>query len=173
MKLFDFTLKYALPDDLDVSIVEDRLFNAACDDALPGLGRRGRLGLAFSREAGSAEEAVQSAIRDVSRALPEARLIEAGPDLVGVTDVAELFGFSRQNMRKVLQTNLATFPLPLHEGRAPIWHLAEVLDWSRAHRSDPVDPALREVAEVSMRVNVAREIKRFPPGEIERFELPA
>ncbi len=164
---YDFTLKYAIPDDFDVSMVENRLFEAGCDDALPGVGRRGRLGLAFSREANTAKDALSSAIADVQRAVPEARLIEVGPDLVGVTDLADVFSFSRQNMRKLLQTHLSSFPLPIHEGRSPIWHLAEVLEWFESQRLHAVDPALRDVARSAMRLNMAHEMRRLPPGEVE------
>ncbi|MGM0702986.1 MAG: helix-turn-helix transcriptional regulator [Pseudomonadota bacterium] len=173
MTLYDFTLKFAVPDALDMETLESCLFEAGCDDALVGLGQKGRLALEFSREAISAHEAISSAMADVKRAIPEARLIEAGPDLVGVTDIAELFAFSRQNMRKLLQSHLATFPLPLHEGRTALWHLAEVLEWFNTHQHKAVDEALREVARVSMQANVARETHRLPPEEIQRFDTLA
>jgi hypothetical protein len=38
-------------------------------------------------------------------------------------------GISRQAMRKLMLAHRATFPMPVHEGSALIWHLAEVLDW--------------------------------------------
>lgn len=173
MTLYDFTLKFAVPDALDMETLETRLFEAGCDDALVGLGQKGRLALEFSREAASAHEAITSALADVKRAIPEARLIEVGPDLVGVTDIAELFAFSRQNMRKLLQSHLATFPLPLHEGRASLWHLAEVLEWFRTHQHKAIDEALREVARVSMQANVARETRRLLPEEIQHFDALA
>lgn len=82
-------------------------------------------------------------------------------------------GHAWGNMRKLLQSHLATFPLPLHEGRAALWHLAEVLEWFRTHQHKAVDEALREVARVSMQANVARETRRLPPEEIQRFEVLA
>ncbi|MBB3232057.1 helix-turn-helix transcriptional regulator [Halomonas stenophila] len=173
MTHYGFTLKFAVPDALEMETLETRLFEAGCDDALVGLGQKGRLALQFSREAASAEEAITSAMADVKHAIPEARLIEAGPDLVGVTDIAELFAFSRQNMRKLLQSHLATFPLPLHEGRASLWHLAEVLEWFRTHQHKAIDEVLSEVARVSMQANVARETRRLPPEEIRRFDALA
>lgn len=170
MTTYDFTLKFAVPDDVAVESLEHRLFEAGCDDGLLGLGQKGRLALQFSRAAASAQEAVTSALGDVKRAVPEARLIEVGPDLVGLTDIAELLTFSRQNMRKLLQSHLATFPLPLHEGRAAsLWHLAEVLDWFQTHQRRDIDAALREVARVSMQANVARESRRVPAEQIRHF----
>ena len=44
----------------------------------------------FSREAGSAKIALFSALEDVKRAVPGAKLIEAAPDFVSLTDVAVL-----------------------------------------------------------------------------------
>ncbi|TDO13926.1 helix-turn-helix transcriptional regulator [Halomonas ventosae] len=170
MTTYDFTLKFAVPGDLGMKALESRLFEAGCDDALIGIGLKGRLALEFSREAVSAQQAITSAMADVKRAIPEARLIEVGPDLVGVTDIAELLDFTRQNMRKLLQSHLATFPLPLHEGRASLWHLAEVLDWFQTHQRRKIDDALREVAQTSMQANVARESRRVPAEHIRHFD---
>lgn len=171
MKTYEFTLKFAVPDDLDMALQEAVLFESGCDDALLGLGQKGRLALEFCREAISAHEALTSAITNVKSAIPEARLIEAGPDLVGVTDIAEILHFSRQNMRKLLQSHLATFPLPLHEGRtASLWHLAEVLDWFKIHQHRPVDKTLHEVATISMQANMARALRRVPVEVAHRFD---
>src|SRR5439155_384770 len=80
----------------------ERLGAAGCDDALVGIGQPGRIALEFTREAHSAEAALVSALTDVKRAIPSARLIEAAPDFVGLTDVAEVVGMTRQNMRKLM-----------------------------------------------------------------------
>jgi len=157
---YDFTLKFAIPADWGRSELEARLFEGGCDDALVGTGEKGRLALCFTREAASAREAVDSAICDVRNAIAGAALVEVAPDLVGVTDMADLFAFSRQNMRKLLQKHRDSFPLPFHEGRSSLWHLADVLDWFD-RQGRPVDPALREVAGESMQVNVAREAARL------------
>jgi len=160
MREYEFTLKFAIPTDWARATLEDRLFEAGCDDALVGTGQPGRLALTFTREAESADEAVETALRDVRQAVPVARLVEASPDLVGVSDIADLFAFSRQNMRKLVQSHAETFPLPLHEGRSSLWHLADVLEWFEGRQGRSVDPALREVARVSMVVNAERESAR-------------
>lgn len=54
-------------------------------------------------------------------------MIEAGPDYVGLTEIAELLGISRQAMRKIMATNIEAFPLPVHEGNPSIWHLKNKL----------------------------------------------
>ena len=98
---YTFTLKYQLADhDGNPDNLVEQLGEAGCDDALVGIGQPGRLALEFTREADSAHVAVRSALADVRRAIPSAKLIEAAPDFVGLTDVAEIVGMSRQNMRK-------------------------------------------------------------------------
>jgi len=158
-----FTLKYHLPDhESDPDALLDRLYTADCDDALAGVGQPGRLALEFSRTAGTAEAAVYTALADVKRAVPTARLIEASPDLVGLTDVAGLVGVSRQAMRKLMLTHRATFPIPVHEGSASIWHLAEVLDWLKTRGGYHVEAGILETARVTLEVNITKETSRHP-----------
>ncbi|HCA12039.1 MAG TPA: DNA-binding protein, partial [Marinobacter adhaerens] len=87
---YDFTLKYSVPQDFAHDQLESSLSQAGCDDAIIGLGQKGRLALNFTREAESAEQAMLSALQDGQRAVPEARLVEAGPDFVGISDMASL-----------------------------------------------------------------------------------
>lgn len=81
MTEFDFTLSFALRSpDSDTGALVERLGSAGCDDAVVGVGKRGRLALAFTREADCAARAVSSAIADVRHAAPGATFIEAAPD---------------------------------------------------------------------------------------------
>ncbi|MCL7930927.1 helix-turn-helix transcriptional regulator [Halomonas llamarensis] len=167
-----FTLKYQLADsDADLDALVERLGAAGCDDALVGVGQPGRLALEFSREAGNAEDAVRTALVDVKRAIPSARLIEASPDLVGLTDVADVVGISRQAMRKLMLTHRATFPVPVHEGSASIWHLAEVLDWLMSRGGYQIDVGVLETAKVALEVNIAKEGIRHPVRSRGEMEL--
>lgn len=168
MAEYEFTLKFAIPEDIGREALEDRLFEQGCDDALIGTGQPGRLSLAFTREAGSAEQAVETAIADVVTAVTGAHLVEVDPDLVGVSDVADRLDFSRQNMRKLIQTHRASFPLPVHEGRSSLWHLCDVLDWFETRQGRTIDPVLHEVARASMAVNAAREAGRVESRGIGR-----
>lgn len=157
---YDFTLKFALPEVAqDAQAFVDALAEAGCDDALIGVGQPGRVALDFTRDAGSAFAAVSSALRDVRKAIPGAVFIEAAPDFVGLTDVAEIAGFTRQNMYKLMTTHAATFPAAVHEGKPAIWHLAHVLEWLRDHHARDVDAALLGVAEANMRLNIAKEAR--------------
>lgn len=58
-----------------------------------------------------AADAILGALRDVTRAIPGAALVEAAPDFVGLTDVARFLGCSRQSLLEVAraaqQVNLA------------------------------------------------------------------
>lgn len=158
-----FTLKYQVADhDSDLDALVERLGAAGCDDALVGVGQPGRLALEFSREADSAQEAVHSALADVKKAVPSASLIEVSPDLVGLTDVADLVGISRQAMRKLMVVHRGTFPMPVHEGSASIWHLAEVLDWLGMRGGYQIDPGVLDAARVALEVNMAKEAIRHP-----------
>ncbi|HCL4085464.1 MULTISPECIES: helix-turn-helix transcriptional regulator [Pseudomonas] len=168
---YTFTLKYQLADDdRDPDALVERLGEAGCDDSLVGIGQPGRLALEFTREADSADAAVRSALADVRRAVPSAKLIEVAPDLVGLTDVAEMVGVSRQNMRKLMLAHPSSFPAPVHEGSASIWHLADVLAWLQAKGSYELAREVQDVARVALQVNVAKEgrrLSRSTSGELE------
>lgn len=76
---------------------------------------------------------IESAIRDVRRILPELRLIESGPDLVGLSEITEHLGSTRQNVRKLMINNYMEFPQLFHDGKTQIWRLAEALAWLKLH----------------------------------------
>lgn len=91
MREYEFILKFRLPDPaVDPGQFIEALAEAGCDDAAIGVGQRGCIALDFAREADTAADAIISAMQAVERAIPGAELIEAGPDFVGLTDVAEL-----------------------------------------------------------------------------------
>lgn len=163
MMEYCFNLRYQLDNpDADPDALVERLGEGGCDDALVGIGLRGRLALAFSREAATAEEAMFSAIKDVWRAVPELRLLEVSPDLVGLSDVAERMNCSRQNMRKLMLSDPAGFPASVHEGNSALWHLADVLGWMKV-RGYAVPEEDLAVARLAMQVNLARSRWRVSP----------
>jgi hypothetical protein len=171
MGQYNFTLRFALgKHDADPNQFVDRLFEEGCDDALVGLGRRGHIALDFDREAPSADEAILSALAAVQRAIPKARLVEATPDLVGLTDIANLLGFSRQYMRKLVVEQGADFPLPVHEGKPAIWHLSTVLSWFEDNKTRQFDKALMEIARVNMQCNLIKEVAGLDRGMSDRFK---
>ncbi|REG61717.1 AlpA family transcriptional regulator [Paraburkholderia sp. BL6669N2] len=159
-----FTLKYGLAvEDCDLDAIVERLGEAGCDDATVGIGQPGRISLFFTREGESAFEAVVSALQDIKRVVPSARLIEAGPDFVGLTDVAEVAGVSRQNMRKLMLSHAIDFPPPVHEGSASVWHLSDILDWLAARGGYEIKPDVFDIARAVKQINLAKEARELEP----------
>lgn len=157
---YDFVLRFKLADaDAVGDDVVERLGEAGCDDATVGVGVPGRVALMFTREASSAKQAIVSALEDVKRALPDAELIEVSPDLAGLTDIAELVGVSRQNMRKLMTSHATTFPAPVHDGTTALWHLASVLEWLNTRDGYAIDKHLLDIARVAMQINLAKELQ--------------
>lgn len=163
MNDFEFTLKFSLPPSRpDPESHIEALARAGCDDAMVGVGQAGRIALDFSRAHRSAFDAIASAVRDVQRAIPGAVLAEASPDFVGLTDVADMLGFTRQNMRRLMVANAASFPAAVHDGKTALWHLATLLEWLDRQPQRQVDAGLREVAKATMAINIAGETLKLP-----------
>lgn len=167
---YSFLLRFKLAEGgAELDDLVERLGEAGCTDALVGIGQPGRIALEFCREAKSARQAFVSALEDVRRAIPDAQLIEASPDLAGLTDIAELVGVTRQNMRKLMMSHARTFPAPIHEGSVALWHLAPVLEWLGAQAGYEIERALIEISRMAMRINVAKESRRLEPPVEERI----
>ncbi|MGF6774616.1 putative DNA-binding transcriptional regulator AlpA [Paraburkholderia sp. GAS199] len=159
-----FTLKYRLAaEDSDLDAIVERLGEAGCDDATIGVGQPGRMALVFTREGVSAFEALISALEDIKRVVPSARLVEAGPDFVGLTDVAELAGVTRQNMRKLMLSHAIDFPPPVHEGSASVWHLSDILGWLTARGGYDIKPDVLDIAESAKQINLAKQARELVP----------
>jgi len=159
---YDFTLKFDLANpSQDPEIYVDKLYEAGCDDALIGLGKRGEISLNFVREATSAKVAISRAIADVKQAIPVACLVEATPDLVSLSDVAHLLGCSRQNVRKLIVENRPVSPAPVYQGQVAIWHLADILSWLQREKGYEIDGSLLAVAEVTRGLNLLKEWQRL------------
>lgn len=170
MKEFEFTLKFSLTDDsIEPDTYIEYLAEQGCDDALIGIGQNGRIALQFNRQAENALEAVFSAIENIKAAIPDAKLIEATPDLVGLTDIADVLGFSRQNIRKLMLNNKVSFPIPIHEGKAAIWHLSTVLNWFKQAGRYSIDESLLDIAKANMQLNIAKEARSLESSVQSRF----
>ncbi|MBT8139069.1 MAG: DNA-binding protein [Gammaproteobacteria bacterium] len=159
MNEFEFTLKFKLPQRYtDTDAVIEALASGGCTDAVVGLGLSGRIALTFTRNAKSALDAVASASADVKRAIPGAKFIEATPDLVGLTDLADIIGCSRQNMRKLVLASGPGFPSPIHDGKLALWRLAAVLAWLKQTDRYDIDEQWFDVARVTRQLNISREV---------------
>lgn len=158
MKTYEFELKFSLPEtSQNPELFIERLGKEGCTDALVGVGQAGRIAFQFTRDANSAFEAVLSAVKNVKKAIPEASLIEAAPDLVGLSDIADILGYSRQNIRKLMMNNLVSFPTPTHEGKTILWHLSSILTWVKERNRYQIDEQLLDVANTNMQLNIAKE----------------
>lgn len=77
MKEFDFKLIFKLEDgNQNSNEYLDVLFENGCDDATISTGRLGMISLSFTRVAINLLEAVKSAINNVQKAIPTAKLIK-------------------------------------------------------------------------------------------------
>jgi hypothetical protein len=77
MKNFELTLAFELHDKAeDPALYVDALGETGCDDAIIGVGKVGRIGFSFVREAQSEKDAISSAIQDIKSVIPDAKLIE-------------------------------------------------------------------------------------------------
>lgn len=152
---FEVLFRLQSPDE-DPATHIGALLAAGCDDATPGIGRKGYLLLSFDREAEDALGAVCSAIEDAQQAMPQAQLVEVGPDLLGVSELAFLLGQTRQNIRHLMQIHAKNLPEPVRAGvgqtSASVWHLSDLLRWMSTFRS--VDPLLLAVSQTSKLINM-------------------
>lgn len=165
MTVFDFTLKFALPElEQDAAEYIEQLGAAGCDDAMIGVGIKGRIALQFSREADTAFNAVFSALEDVKQVIPGVKLTEATPDLVGLSDIAIVIGVSRQNVRKLMLAHSQSFPAPIHSGSTSIWHLSSVLQWFQEKQNKMVEQSVQDIAQATMQLNIAREMTQLDPS---------
>lgn len=155
---YNFTLKFELENkETESEQYLDSLFEAGCDDALIGVGTPGSIALDFIRKSDSAYNAIVSAIKDVKRAIPNAKLIEASPDLVNPSDIASLIGHTRQNVRKMILSKKQPFPTAVHSSfSGSFWHLEQVLIWMKTS-GYPIDDKLADVAHITLNANVARQ----------------
>lgn len=154
---YEFTLTFTLPDTQNDPVQHlDALFDAGCDDAVVGTGTSGMISLAFNREADSASKAIESAIHDVMKAISGASLVEAKPDMVGLTDVAEILNCSRQNIRKYA-IGYPNFPRPAITGKFQLWHLWEIAKFDKFSIPDTVI----ETSRVTCKLNLDLQSQKF------------
>jgi hypothetical protein len=160
MKDYDFTLKFDISNISDApEVIADSLYENGCDDSVIGFGKAGQIAVNFTRTAVSASEAIHSALKDVKKTIPAARLIEATPDFVGLTDIADILECSRQNVRGLYVSSRSTFPTPVHEGSSTIWHLAKVLPWLRDKGNYKITDDLIEVSIANMKINLDQQMR--------------
>ena len=163
MKEFNFELIFKLVDNQDSNEYLDLLFENGCDDATISTGQLGMLSLSFTRESINALEAVESAINDVKKAIPSAKLVEATPDIVNISEISSILGHSRQYTRKLFNSDTSSLPAPIHIGNPSIWHLSEVLDWlkSLGKQENKINENLFELSHITRQINIKRQLEAY------------
>jgi hypothetical protein len=78
---YNFILKLSIGEMLDPEQYLNVLYDAGCDDATLSVHEDESLALNFTRESDSSENAILSAIADVKKAIPNAKLIEVIPSV--------------------------------------------------------------------------------------------
>ena len=157
MSEYQFTLTFSLPNcEENAEQFLDALYEAGCDDALVGTGQSGSIALEFVREADSATAAINSAIQNVKAAIPGAELLEAKPDLVGLTDMAAILNCSRQNVRKYM-VKYQDFPKPVYTGSSTLWHLWDVAKFEKIEFPETV----AELSKTTFKVNLDIQQYRY------------
>jgi predicted DNA-binding transcriptional regulator AlpA len=127
-----FTLLIEGPDLQDEKRL-DALFEAGCDDAT--FGSRDSVQYAdFDREAASLAEAIHSAIRNITTAVPDARVIRVEPEeFVSLKAVADRTGLSKQYVQMLAdgQRGPGGFPAPVRwvDAKTRLWLWADVAEW--------------------------------------------
>ncbi len=131
--------------ELDVSMVFDEF-----DGLLAA--HHGHHLLIVGAEGRTASDAAQRLIARLRRALPNIRLLRLDPDLVGVSDIAERVGRSRQNVLQWIngERRSAAAPFPFPEGavgRSLAWRWGDVNEWlAEFGEGDDLRPLTREEA---------------------------
>lgn len=140
MTAHEFTLIVEGPDLQDEALV-DVLFEAGCDDAT--IGRVGSIQyLDFDREAGSFDDAVLSAAKDIETTVPDIRVVHLEPDdLVTMSEIAEKVGRTRESVRLLISGDRGPggFPVPAthFRSRQRMWRWQEVALWFAKKLDEP------------------------------------
>jgi predicted DNA-binding transcriptional regulator AlpA len=137
-------------DDKAVSIIIDSV------DGLLSW-NRGLHRLTVSGEGADAMDALQRLLHRLSPTLPGLRILRLDPDLVGVSDIAERTGHSRQNVQQwVAGERNADRAFPPPEGtagRSLVWRWADINDWLKPLGFD--DQTIRPTREESVLIDLA------------------
>ncbi len=161
MNKYEFDLNFLLTEGEDPEQHLDSLFSHGCDDATVGTGQSGQIGLLFCRESSSAQHAIMSAIDNVISAIPHARLENAGPDLLNLSELAFEFGCTKQNLSKYVNGKMALvdaiFPQPVISGKSSYWHVAEVASWLKDNATLEVSNIATDVYYAAWSLNQAHD----------------
>ncbi|ENZ7486683.1 DNA-binding protein [Klebsiella aerogenes] len=173
MPIFNFTLTLSGVTSQTPGL-EDALFAAGCSDALVCFYGTA-VYLEFDREGQSLEQAALSAIRDVeTAALPDIRVESIDSTLVGLSDIAELIGVSRQAIALLKEGARGSrrFPGPVQrvKGNSPLWRWKSVVEWLVAEKRIAADSPMVANALLLDSLNLALQLRRSPENHrVQRY----
>lgn len=160
MPLYNFTLTLSGVTS-ETDRLEDILFLGGCDDALICCYGKS-VYLEFDREADSLDDAISTAITDVESVEVGIRVTSVDSALVGLSDIAELTGLTRQAialLKDGLRGN-GNFPSPIQriKGQSPLWDWADVADWLEKNNRLHKYPELSHQAKILCKWNLALRV---------------
>ncbi|HEU0081979.1 MAG TPA: hypothetical protein VFQ87_03830 [Bradyrhizobium sp.] len=160
MKNFEFSI-IASGLDPESEDFEQRFHDAGCDDATVSF-QKGRIIVDFTREAGSIDDAVVSAMKNVEAAGARVDRIEPDP-LVSLSDIATRSGMSRAAMTQYSKGQRGSaFPAPVARvtSESPLWDWATVARWLFQNEKISRDVAIEaEAIRAANAATGAREAK--------------
>jgi predicted DNA-binding transcriptional regulator AlpA len=131
MAVYNFSLTLAGVSSKTPGL-EDALYVSGCDDGLICYYGKS-VYVEFDRESDSFANAILSAISDIETAGIGAQVMSVDSYLVGLSDIAQLTGLSRQAiaMLKDGTRGSGDFPSPLQrlKGSSPLWSWCSVAAW--------------------------------------------
>ncbi|MGU3414061.1 DNA-binding protein [Enterobacteriaceae bacterium C34A] len=161
MPLFNFTLTLS-GVTADTQGLEDALFTAGCDDALICFYGTA-VYLDFDRQSESLAQAVLSAVNDIESAGLSARVESVDSTLVGLSDIAELTGLTRQAIALLKDGTRGSrqFPGPVQrvKGNSPLWHWRTVVDWLASEGRISAESPLIANAHILDSLNLALQLR--------------
>jgi predicted DNA-binding transcriptional regulator AlpA len=137
---------------------EDDEAVAILTDAFDGVlsWNRGLYRLAVSGTGRNSYEAASRLVSRLTAALPGLKMVRLDPELVGISDIAQRIGHSRQNVQQwVNGERNGSRPFPAPEGsagRSLVWRWADVNEWLRPLGVS--DEAVRASREEAARIDV-------------------
>ncbi|MBD3672372.1 MAG: hypothetical protein HUJ26_02500 [Planctomycetaceae bacterium] len=166
---YEFTLVIGNISEITCEL-EDRLFEAGCDDATISM-QQGRVYITFSRRAESIESAILDAVKSVRMAKIGAKILRIDQcDLVTQAEIARRISRSRQvvNMYISGERGPKGFPPPvcnITDESSPLWYWCEVAGWlfeNQVIREEDLHQAqvvaiLNCILELSYKRNMAAE----------------
>jgi len=162
MALYNFTLTLSGVTARTVGL-EDALHAAGCADALVCFYGTA-VYLEFDRERDSLEQAILSAIADIESASAlNARVESVDSALVGLSDIAELTGLTRQAVALLKDgaRGSGQFPGPVQrvKGNSPLWRWKTVVGWLVMEGRLAEDSPLVAHATVLENLNLAPQLR--------------